>query len=100
MGGSSIDSLHKVWLKRPGYREAYAAQEDELAIAAALIEARSRAGLTQAQVARRMKTTQTAVARLESGRARPSTRTLGLYAAAVGARLRISFEPARSAKRG
>lgn len=99
MSGSSIDDLHKAWLKRPGYRRAYAALEDEFAIAAALIEARARAGLTQAQVARRMKTTQTAVARLESGRAKPSTPTLGRYAAAVGARLRISLEPARQLKR-
>ena len=99
MSGSSIDDLHKAWLKRPGYRKAYAALEDEFAIAAALIEARSRAGLTQAQVARRMKTTQTVIARLESGRAKPSTRTLGRFAAAVGARLRISFESAATKER-
>jgi transcriptional regulator with XRE-family HTH domain len=98
VSGSSVDDLHKQWLKRPGYKKAYAEVEEEFAIAAALIEARARAGLTQAQVARRMKTTQTAVARLESGRAKPSTRTLGRYAAAVGARLRISFEPARPAR--
>ena len=99
MSGSSIDDLHKAWLKRPGYRKAYAALEDEFAIAAALIDARSRAGLTQAQVARRMKTTQTVIARLESGRAKPSTRTLGRFAAAVGARLRISFESAATKER-
>jgi transcriptional regulator with XRE-family HTH domain len=35
-----------------------------------------------------------AVARLESGRVKPSTRTLERLAAATGMRLRISFEPA------
>jgi transcriptional regulator with XRE-family HTH domain len=60
----------------------------------ALIEARNRAGLTQEQVAHRMKTTQAVIARLEGGGSRPSTRTLERYAAATGSRLRITFEPA------
>jgi hypothetical protein len=41
-----------------------------------------------------MKTTQGVIARLESGRAKPSTRTLERFAAATGTRLRISFERA------
>jgi len=57
-----------------------------------MIEARSRAGLTQAQVAQLMSTTQAAVARLEGGGGKPSTRTLQKYARATGSRLRISFE--------
>jgi len=59
-----------------------------------MIEARSRAGMTQEQVARRMKTTQAVIARLEGGGSKPSTRTLERYAKATGSRLRISFEPA------
>jgi hypothetical protein len=39
-------------------------------------------------------TTQAVFARLESGRVKPSTRTLERLAAATGMRLRISFEPA------
>jgi transcriptional regulator with XRE-family HTH domain len=50
--------------------------------------------MTQEQLARRMKTTQAVVARLESGGSKPSTRTLERYARAIGNRLRISFEPA------
>jgi DNA-binding XRE family transcriptional regulator len=61
--------------------------------------ARARAGLTQAQVARRMKTTQTAIARLEGGRVKPSTRTLERYAKATGHRLVIGFEPKRGKTR-
>jgi transcriptional regulator with XRE-family HTH domain len=41
-----------------------------------------------------MKTTQSAVARLESGRVPPSTRTLEKVGRATGTRLRIRFEPA------
>ena len=59
-----------------------------------LIEARIGAGLTQAQLAKRMKTSQSVVARLEGGRIHPSTRTLGKVAQATGTRLRISFESA------
>jgi transcriptional regulator with XRE-family HTH domain len=58
-----------------------------------LIEARAQAGLTQEQLAERMKTTQAVIARLESGRVKPSTRTLERFAAATGMKLRISFEP-------
>ncbi len=40
-----------------------------------------------------MGTTQAVIARLESGRTKPSTRTLERLAEATGMRLRISFEP-------
>ena len=39
-----------------------------------------------------MGTTQTVIARLESGRVKPSTRTLERLAQATGSRLKISFE--------
>lgn len=83
------------WLKDPAHRAAYDALEDEFALAAALIEARSKADMTQEQVAAAMGTTQTVIARLESGRTMPSTRTLERFAKATGTRLRISFEPAK-----
>jgi len=74
---TSIDDLHKKWLKeRPGYAKAYAELEDEFQLASQMIEARGRAGLTQEQLATRMKTTRTVISRLESGRMKPSTRTL------------------------
>jgi DNA-binding XRE family transcriptional regulator len=52
-----------------------------------------RAGLTQEQLAARLKTKQAVIARLESGRVKPSTRTLERIAQATGHKLRISFEP-------
>ena len=93
MTGTSLDNLHQQWLNRPGYKEAYDALEQEFAMASVLIEARARAGLTQTQLAERMHTTQTVIARLESGKVKPSTRTLERFAAATGMRLRILFEP-------
>ena len=76
------------------YRDAYEALEGEFALVGALIQARTRAHLSQAEVASRMGTTESAVSRLESGRVKPSTRTLERYAEATGHRLRISLEPA------
>ena len=64
-------------------------------ISSSPLSARASAGLTQEQLARRMKTTQTVIARLESGRSKPSTRTLERFAKATGSKLRISFEPIR-----
>ncbi|HEV2689626.1 MAG TPA: helix-turn-helix transcriptional regulator, partial [Bryobacteraceae bacterium] len=87
-----VDDLHKKWMKDPTYRREYKALEEEFSLIAALIEARTRAGLTQEQVANRMKTTQAVIARLEGGGSKPSTRTLERYAEATGSRLRITFE--------
>lgn len=88
-----VEEVAGEWFKDPEFRAAYDALEDEFALASALIEARGRAGLTQAEVARRMGTTQAVIARLESGRVKPSTRTLERFAKATGTRLRIRFEP-------
>jgi transcriptional regulator with XRE-family HTH domain len=87
-----VDDLHKKWMKDSKYRLEHEALEEEFSLVAALIEARTRAGLTQEQVARRMKTTQAVIARLEGGGSKPSTRTLERYAEATGSRLKISFE--------
>ena len=91
-----VDDLHNNWMTDPKYRREYEALEEEFSLVAALIEARTRAGLTQEQVARRMKTTQAVIARLEGGGSKPSTRTLERYAEATGSRLRITFEPERA----
>ena len=93
MKAITADELHRKWMKNPEYRREYDALEEEFALATALLAARGKAGLTQSQVARRMKTTQTAVARLEGGSLNPSTRTLARYAQATGHRLVIGFEP-------
>ena len=90
---TKLRKLHEKWSEDPAYQKAYDELEEEFALAAAIAEARGRAGLTQEQVAQRMHTTQSNIARLEAGRTTPSTRTLERFAEAVGARLKISFEP-------
>jgi ribosome-binding protein aMBF1 (putative translation factor) len=93
------DESFAKWKKDPEYAAAYASLEREFALASSLIKARSEADMTQEQVAKAMGTTQAVVARLESGKVLPSTRTLERFAKATRSRLRISFEPQHEAAR-
>ena len=88
-----IDTLHEKWMEDEEYRAAYEALEPEFALAEELIAARGRAGLTQADVAARMGTTQSVVARIESGRNPPTLKTLEKYARAVGMRVSVKLLP-------
>lgn len=90
-----MKDLHSEWMKDDEYKREYDALETEFTLARTLIEARASAGLTQEELAARMETTQSTIARLESGRSVPSTRTLARFAKATGTKLRISFEPAK-----
>jgi ribosome-binding protein aMBF1 (putative translation factor) len=88
----SVEESFREWRRDPEFVAAYDALEDEFAVASALIKARGDAAMTQEQVAQAMGTTQAVVARLESGKTMPSTRTLERFAKATHTRLRISFE--------
>lgn len=90
------EDIAREWMKRPNFRAAYDALEAEFELAAVFIKARNGANMTQEQVATAMGTTQAVVARLESGRIKPTTRTLERFAKATRTRLRISFEPLRA----
>jgi ribosome-binding protein aMBF1 (putative translation factor) len=87
------------WRADPGFQRDYEALAEEFELAAAVIRARTEAGLTQAQLATRMGTRQSVIARMEGGKSQPSTTTLRKLAAATGTRLRISFERADRHKR-
>ena len=89
----NLNAIKRELLANPDTRAAYDAQADEFAIARELIAARTRAGLTQADVAERMGTTQSVIARLEGGKRAPSMRTVQRYAEAVGARAVVRIEP-------
>ncbi len=91
---AKVKDLHRAWIKSAPYRAAYDALDDEFRLARVLIDTRSRAGLSQAELAVRMKTSQSYIARIEGGRVRPSTAVLERLAKATGTRLIITFEPA------
>ena len=90
-------------LARPGVKSEYERLEDEFAILDEFLKARSLAGMTQTEVARRIGTTQSAVARLESGGGKhsPSLATLRKYAKALGYRLELRLiRPSERQERG
>jgi ribosome-binding protein aMBF1 (putative translation factor) len=73
--------------RRAGYQEAKAAFE----LAERVREARERLGITQAELASRISSTQPAIARLEGGGSTPSFRTLRRVAAALGLELVVEL---------
>ena len=95
---TQVKKLHRKWMKDPAYCQAYDQQAPEFELARIIISARLAAGLTQEELAERMQTTQSVIARLEGGRVCPSTRTLERFAKATGTRLKISFEPVAAAE--
>jgi transcriptional regulator with XRE-family HTH domain len=64
------DDFLKEELKRPAVRKEYDALEEEYNFTTQLIALRHRAGLSQRELAKRVKTSQPCIARLESGRYR------------------------------
>ena len=87
--GRTMSEVKEELLKDEGFRAEFVELEDEFALASQLIEARKKAHLTQDEVAKRMGTTQSVVARLESGRPLPSLRSLKRYAQAVNGKVEI-----------
>ncbi|MEZ5563200.1 MAG: helix-turn-helix transcriptional regulator [Gammaproteobacteria bacterium] len=78
-------------LARPGVRNEYDRVAEEFEFLDEILKARAAAGLTQADVAARIGTTQSAVARLESADKKhsPSIATLQRYASALGCKLQV-----------
>lgn len=89
-----LRTIKRKMLVDPEVRTPYEALSDEFDLASELIAARARAGLTQAEVAKRMGTAQSAVARLESGAQMPSVSTLLKFAQATRSRVIIKLSAA------
>jgi DNA-binding XRE family transcriptional regulator len=85
-----LDLAIEEWTrKNPDFPRILTAAERTRALVRALVDARERAGLTQAEVARRMGTTQPAVARLERGEADPRLSPVERYAEVIGWRVEV-----------
>ena len=87
--------LKRQALADPEVQAAYQGLETEFDLLRQMLRARSKAGLTQAEVASLMGTKAPAVTRLEaslsSGKHSPSLATLRRYANAVGCELRVKL---------
>ncbi len=93
---SKLITLKKKWLKDPKVKAAYDTDKLEYNLAKKLISERLKAHLTQEEVAKRMNTTQSVIARLESGSQCPSLKTISNYAKALGRHVEINFMNSRS----
>ncbi|MTE02132.1 helix-turn-helix domain-containing protein [Paracoccus sp. YIM 132242] len=86
-----LADLKQRLMENPEVREEYAKADAEFALIEAMITARREAKMTQAELAEKIGTTQSAIARLEAGRVSPSISTLRRYAEATGHQLRVGF---------
>ena len=81
-------------LNDPEVKREFDALEQEFAISSELIRARARAGLSQTELAERMGTSHSAIARIESGRTLPSAKTLIRFAEATGSKIQLRLSAA------
>jgi|LauGreDrversion2_6_1035139.scaffolds.fasta_scaffold36265_1 transcriptional regulator with XRE-family HTH domain len=95
---TKITDLHKQWLKRPDYKKAFDDFQAEFELARHIIQTRINSGLSQEELAKKMETSQSSIARLESGTSLPSMRTLTKFAKATNTEINISFKPLKAAK--
>ncbi|CAK0780600.1 Transcriptional regulator, family [Gammaproteobacteria bacterium] len=89
----TLNDLTDELMKDPEFKAAYDALAPEFELAHTVIAARAAQGLTQAELAARMNTTQSYIARLESGKVLPSMRTWLRLAAATNTRAKVTLEP-------
>ena len=85
----SLQELKARLLANPEVKRDYDALAPEFEFSAELLLARLRAGLSQAELAERMGTSQSSIARLESGQTLPSTKTLLRFAEATGSKVQL-----------
>jgi len=87
----TYEEFKKKALERPEVKAEYDRLADEFALLDEFLKARAAAGITQEELAKRMGTTQSAIARLESGKGKhsPTLATLQKYARALGCHLEV-----------
>ena len=89
----TLKELKAELMQSPEFRSEYERLRPEFELAKTIIAARAAQGLTQAELAARMNTSQSYIARLESGRVMPSMKTWMRLAAATGTRAKVTLEP-------
>lgn len=86
------EDFEKELLQRPGFKKAVEETRLEFEIAHALIKARIEKGLTQAEIAKRMKTKQSVISRVENAKTVPSLSFLKRLARVLDASLKVQFK--------
>jgi len=86
----SHEELHRGWMKDPEFRREYEKLEPEFQIARQIIGARIKNKMTQADLAKKAKTGQAVISRLEGMNAKPSISLLSRVAKALGTKIQIT----------
>jgi len=85
----TLDDMKREASRDPKFRKAYDALEPKYALIRAMLDSRNKKGMTQAEIAHRAGTTQSAIARFESGRTNPTLEFATRLSSALGAKLEI-----------
>ncbi len=86
------NEIKKEWLKDPKFRKLYEESQPEFEISKAIIRARIQNKFTQKELAKRMKTTQSVISRVEQAKTSPSISFLKRLAAALNTILQVQFK--------
>ena len=89
----SFEELTEHLMSKPEFRKIWEAQRPAFELRAALVDARIKGEITQAEIAKRAGTTQSAIARLESGRTEPTLEFMQRVARALGKEFKIELVP-------
>ena len=82
----------KILLKDPEFRKVLEETRLEYEIARSIIKARIKKGMTQTQLAKKLKTRQSVISRAESASSLPSLSFLRKMASALGTSLQVQFK--------
>ena len=87
-----FESMKREALRNPKFRKAYDALGPKYALISAMLNAGNKKGMTQVEIARRAGTTQSAIARFESGKSNPTLDFAARLSKAVGAKLEVRLK--------
>lgn len=87
---NSFRDLSDKWMKNKSYKKAYDELGFEFSLIRAIIDARIKKGITQKEIAERMGTKQSSIARFESGKYNPTLAFVQKLANAIGTKIKIA----------
>lgn len=88
---AKFQDIKKKYMQDPDFRQEYEALQPEMDVIRALVDARIKQNLTQAQLAERAGIRQSNISRIENGNCSPTVETLQQLAKGMGKKLRIEF---------
>jgi len=87
-----FSEIKKEWMKDPGFRHEYERLETEFQIARQIIDARIKKKITQEELAKKAKTGQAVISRLEGMNGKPSISLLERIARALNIKMQITIQ--------